>query len=214
MIKYLFQKSKSKVKGFVRHLVLFFCISKKEKIKLGAGFTLVEMMVAIAIFSLVMLVAIGAVLAIVGANKKAQSLTSVINNLNFAFEAMTRDLRTGDDYHCNKDSGDTNLPQDCPFGDDSIIFSSSQYGEKVIYSRSNNRIVKTIGSNPPTYLTAPEIVIENLKFYVVDSDTTTSSPPNYNQARILVVISGYAGNLGESSKFSIQTTVSQRRLDI
>ena len=188
------------------------------------GFTLVEMMVAVAIFSLVMLVAIGAVLAIVGANKKAQSLTSVINNLNFAFEAMTRDLRTGMDYKCE---GQT--PGDCTDGGDFVVFTSSQYGAEVTYSldSTTHQIVKTIDNGATissSYLTAPEVHIDNLKFYVVDSDGITSATPNYHQSRILVVINGYAGvsvkdasgvvSIRELSKFSLQTMVSQRYLDI
>src|SRR3989344_8697452 len=52
------------------------------------GFTLVEMIVAIALFSIVMVVSVGALLALVTANRKAQALQSVMNNLNIALDGM------------------------------------------------------------------------------------------------------------------------------
>lgn len=57
------------------------------------------MMVSIAIFAIVAVVAIGALLKIVDANKKAQSLETSINNLNFVLDSMTREIRVGSNYY-------------------------------------------------------------------------------------------------------------------
>jgi prepilin-type N-terminal cleavage/methylation domain-containing protein len=65
------------------------------------GFTLIEMIVSIAIFMTVATVAIGALLKVVDANKKAQSIKTSITNLNFVLDAMTRELRVGTKYNCN-----------------------------------------------------------------------------------------------------------------
>ncbi len=64
------------------------------------GFTLVEMIVSIAIFTIVAVIAVGALLKIVDANKKAQSLKTTINNVNFLFEAISREMRVGSRYRC------------------------------------------------------------------------------------------------------------------
>jgi len=64
------------------------------------GFTLVEMIVSLALFSVVAVIAIGALLKVINANNKAQSIQSAVTNLNFALESMSRDLRTGTDYDC------------------------------------------------------------------------------------------------------------------
>ncbi len=48
------------------------------------GFTLIEMIVAVAVFSIVMVVGAGALLSIVDANRRGQAQQTVINNLNFA----------------------------------------------------------------------------------------------------------------------------------
>ena len=65
------------------------------------AFTLVEIVVSLAIFSVVSVVALGALVKIVSANKKAQTLQSAISNLNYALESMSREMRTGNIYSCN-----------------------------------------------------------------------------------------------------------------
>ncbi|MCX6718852.1 MAG: prepilin-type N-terminal cleavage/methylation domain-containing protein, partial [Candidatus Taylorbacteria bacterium] len=67
----------------------------------GAG---VEMMVSLAIFSMVAVVALGAFAKIISANHKTQSLQSGLNNLNFALEGMSRELRAGKEYFCDTDT--------------------------------------------------------------------------------------------------------------
>ncbi|MEI6296366.1 MAG: type II secretion system protein [bacterium] len=86
--------------------------------KINTGFTLIEMMVSISIFSIVMVVVIGALLLLSDANKKAQAVRAVVDNLNFAIEDITRNLRTGKDYSCvvlNLD-GSIGTPATCTNG--------------------------------------------------------------------------------------------------
>jgi prepilin-type N-terminal cleavage/methylation domain-containing protein len=74
---------------------LFF--SSKSK---NSGFTLIELMVAISLFSTVMVIVIGALLALNNANRRAQAVRAVIDNLNFAMEDVTRNIRTSTDIEC------------------------------------------------------------------------------------------------------------------
>lgn len=190
-------------------------MSKKSvKNKNNKGFTLIEIMVAVSIFAIVMMIAIGAVLAIVSANKKAESLSSVINNLNFALEAMNRDLRTGYDYICVDPTGNA-----CG----GIQFSSSQAdGDSVTYSfdSSAKSITKTDTSGTFSVIST-EIYIEDLKFYLADEDKTSAG--NLRQPKILLTLKGCAGihqidscdpSIKDISIFNLQTLVTQRRLDI
>lgn len=73
--------------------------------KQHTGFTLVEIIVSLAIFSIVAVIAVGALVRIIGANKKAQSIQDAVNSLNFALESMSREIRTGTDIHCDNSSG-------------------------------------------------------------------------------------------------------------
>lgn len=62
------------------------------------GFTLVEMIVSMAIFIVVALIAVGALLKVMDANRKSLNLKTAINNLNFALESMSREMRVGGEY--------------------------------------------------------------------------------------------------------------------
>jgi prepilin-type N-terminal cleavage/methylation domain-containing protein len=75
-------------------------IQKKSHHSKASAFTLIEMMVSVSLFLIVMVISLGAVLAIVDGNKKAQAINSVSNNLSSAIESMVRDIKTGYAYSC------------------------------------------------------------------------------------------------------------------
>jgi prepilin-type N-terminal cleavage/methylation domain-containing protein len=189
---------------------------KNSKIKNTArGFTLIEIMVAVSIFALVMMVSIGAVLSIVSANKKAQAVSSVITNLNFALEAMVRDLRTGYNYDCG---GADVSGTDCEdIGSSRIRFISTQSSTDdnpvpVEYNLEDGSITKSVDDGPALSLTSEEVRIEELSFYVIG--TTKSSGGDYNQPRIIIILKGSYEGFGSLAEFHLQTMVSQRRIDI
>jgi type II secretory pathway pseudopilin PulG len=73
------------------------------------GYTIIETMIAISLF---LIIAIFGTAALVNANliyRKAQSMRSILNSLNFAMEDMSRSIKTGYNYHCAL-SGQTSLP--------------------------------------------------------------------------------------------------------
>jgi prepilin-type N-terminal cleavage/methylation domain-containing protein len=165
----------------------------------GRGFTLVEMIVSVAIFATVVLIAVGALLSIIDANKKANSLRVVMENLNFAVESIARDIRTGSQYSCGGLG-------DCS-GGSSLTFTD-QNGIAVAYILSNGAIVRTM-SGKSIAVTSPEVVIEGMTFSVTGSATHDGVQP-----RVLITIHGYAGSQGRTqSSFSLQTSVSQRNTD-
>lgn len=67
---------------------------------MNRGFTLIEIIVALMIFSVVSVVALAALIRIVDANKKAQTIQDAVVNMSFTIESMTRELRTGSAYYC------------------------------------------------------------------------------------------------------------------
>ncbi len=68
------------------------------------GFTLIEMLVSVAIFTIVMVIALGALLSLSEADRKAQTINAAVNNLSFAIDSMSRLMRTGINYHCGSDT--------------------------------------------------------------------------------------------------------------
>ena len=68
--------------------------------KLKNGFSLVEMLVAIAVFMSVMVVAVSALITIINSNKEAESIKATTDNVTFAIEGISRDMRIGTNYRC------------------------------------------------------------------------------------------------------------------
>ncbi len=173
-----------------------------------SGFTLIELMVAMSLFAIVMVISLGAILTIVNANRASQSLESVMNNLNFAVEAISRDIRTGSSYGAS-----CNTSSDCP----AINFLNSK-GVWVDYEL--NKITHAIQkkTQPPGSesswsdlqdVTGPDVQINNLQFFVSGDGTADGLQP-----RVLLIIQGSAGNVGKGyADFNIQTTLSQRAVD-
>jgi len=66
------------------------------------GFTLIEMIVSMGIFTVVAVIAVGALLHIVNTNNQAQTLQTAMNNAGFALDAMSREIRVGSSYRCDQ----------------------------------------------------------------------------------------------------------------
>src|SRR3989344_6942470 len=64
------------------------------------GFSVVEMLVAVALFTAVVLMSIAAMMALVDANYKTRSVRTAMDNLGFIIDDMARDLRVGSRYRC------------------------------------------------------------------------------------------------------------------
>jgi prepilin-type N-terminal cleavage/methylation domain-containing protein len=188
------------------------------------GFTLIEVLVSVSIFAIVMLVATGSVFSIVEANKKTHSLKSVMTNLNFALESITRNIRVGTAYKCMTSAGAITVDPvagDCTHGDVGFHLTSNLANgqnagtfplEYTFQKDSNNigRIYRQfIGKDAsPVPITAAEINITNMMFYAVGTQSSDSKQP-----KVTIIIQGYAGVGNTKSSFNIETTVSQRAID-
>lgn len=176
--------------------------SSKKNNKFTTGFTLVEMMVAVAVFSVVMTVAAGALLGVIDANRKAQAIQTAINNVNFALESISKDMRMGSDYRCIDSSWN---PIGCALAGNVGVTYLSSKNQQVSYLFENPKIERKIGSNSPEDLTAPEVEITDMVFYVLRDDSTKKQP------RVILTLNGKAGTkISIQTDFSLQTTISQR----
>jgi prepilin-type N-terminal cleavage/methylation domain-containing protein len=182
--------------------------------KSTAGFTLLEVIVSLGILTIVVLIGIGSLLTIVHANRKAQAQKIVMDNLQFAMESMTRTMRVGTTYHCGT-SGNLGTPFDCATsGSAGMAFEKSggttgDNDDQVVYELQGTALARSVdGGGTFLSVTAPEVVIDTLTFYVDGAETETAQP------LVLIVMQGHAGvSEGERTDFSIETLVSQRALD-
>jgi prepilin-type N-terminal cleavage/methylation domain-containing protein len=182
------------------------------------GFTLIEVLVSTAIFTTVMVMALGALLAMSESDRKAQTLKSVINNLNFSLDAISRSMRTGVNYHCDVSQLPVTAPRDCTqssSGASSVAFLSAE-GQTVKYCRGNGSICSDSGTaelvskNNGAYapLTSSEVTITNLQFYVAGATDPLLQP------HTVILLSGKVQvSVSQTSSFDLQTSVTQRLYD-
>jgi prepilin-type N-terminal cleavage/methylation domain-containing protein len=90
--------------------------------RLPAGFTLLEMIVSLGVFSAAILIILGAILSINDAQKKMINIQAVEDNLRFALDTMSREIRTGSVYNCEGGGSASDCPAGSPiFAFDSIV---------------------------------------------------------------------------------------------
>lgn len=184
-------------------------IKKIERQKKSRGFTLVELLVATGIFTVIAVFATGALIIVFESNRKSNSVQTLMTNLNSGLENMSREIRFGETYHCGA-AGALTQPRDCILGDDFISFEFE--GEQISYRRNGNTIERRIGMGGSwsEYISG-NIEVETLKFYVSGTNTSDNLQP-----RVTVVFAGQAGGptAQGGSSFVIQNTLTQRKEDI
>ncbi len=195
----------------------------------GGGYTVIELIVSVGLFSAIVLLASSAFFGVVSSNRKTLAVRSAMDNLNFAVESMSRDMKTGFTYHCGA-FGLIDAAQDCIDGASYISFEG-QYGDmttpddQIVYRRgdpsfpncpSPQQICRSVfGGAADSFLAItappPELSITGLAFRVYGSREGFTS--DVDQPRVTIVIIGTAGAGVAASTFDIQTTVSQRLPD-
>lgn len=188
--------------------------SKKNKAHQQAGFTLIELMVSVSIFAIVLMMALGTMLTILDSNRKARTLTEVMNNVNFSLENITRSMKTG--VEPNISAGVLSvvaivLEEDVAgdrFRRETIEYrcvdcDSGRGDERGVIERRDGG---TGGVWIP--ITSDMVDVNTFEFIV-------SGIADPNQPRTLLLIEGDVRvNDKINSSFSVQTTVSQRKLNL
>ncbi|MDR3519622.1 MAG: prepilin-type N-terminal cleavage/methylation domain-containing protein [Candidatus Pacebacteria bacterium] len=88
------------------------------------GYTLIETLIAVALFIVVVTIGMGALLNANALYNKSKDMRSIMDNLSFTIEDMSRNLRTGYNYQCFDSSHPTvslsttsaGYPRSCPSG--------------------------------------------------------------------------------------------------
>ncbi|MEK7060471.1 MAG: prepilin-type N-terminal cleavage/methylation domain-containing protein [Patescibacteria group bacterium] len=171
------------------------------------GYTLIELIIAVGLFALIMTLASGAYLVMIGINRQVQGIATGIDNLSFALETMTRTIRTGTDYSCG--GGGSN----CPVGASSFSITNSS-GATVTYSLSASAIQQTVGGTTVA-LTDPSVIISSLMFYSPLNSSKTTQQNDYQQPRVTITISGsVSSGPGKTETFAVETGATMRGSDI
>lgn len=184
------------------------------------GYTLIELMVSVAIFAIVMLAATAAYLAFVNYNRRAAQVASLLNGLSFGLDAVARDIRTGTDYSCSV-SGTTCTTTQQSSGVSTFYFTDAD-GCSVTYRFSAGVLSKSVvGEETPDGFdcvaktdvgvvggdTTPGVTIDSVKFYVRGAKNDDSLQP---LATLVIRGSTLIVDTGEEIPFSIETSATSR----
>lgn len=188
-----------------------FLHTKKGKKNTRGGFTLIEILISITIFAIVMVVAVGALVTIIDANRKSHSTQLAVNNVNAAVDHMSWEIRNGSDYYCIDEDGDPITdPNNCDAGDDIQAFGfKASDGSDRQYKLVNGRIQRIINDGDTLQTAdltshAEEVTISKLNFSLMGNGEDA-------QPAVTITVEGIAGvNEKTDSHFNIQTTVSER----
>ncbi len=175
-----------------------------------SGFTIMEIIVALGLFTVVIMISMGALVSMSGLNSKVRTMRTAMDNLNLALESMSREVRMGSVYVCSPSLPAIlnygNYGADCDIssgGGQSIAFLS-QDGYVMVYRLNNNVVQRSKdGGNSFSDITAPGIKITKLKFYVIGAGVGTAQP------HVIISLTGTVGVKSPSS-FTMQTALTQR----
>lgn len=155
-----------------------------------SGLTMIELIVAIGIFGLVISVVIGIFVLAVISQRRVIAVRNVNDNMRFAIEAMSREIRTGKNFSS---------------GAGQLSFVNAN-GESISYRLASGIIEKSSdGGNLYLAMTGPEVTITYLNFYLSGQTALDGLQP-----RVTVAIGADSKIGSQSSSLKIQTTVGSR----
>lgn len=165
------------------------------------GYSLAELIVAVGIFSMVMLVVMGVYLALISYDRQARATNQLASDFSFALDSMVRNIRTGTGY-----------PTGCATTPCNSFQFTDATGDSVTYALSGGRLLATTdGITAP--LTDAAITVTNLRFYVRGVGISGSEAVQQPTVQILIVGTMPTGS-GKTIDFSIETAATQRLLEI
>jgi prepilin-type N-terminal cleavage/methylation domain-containing protein len=206
------------------------------------GFTLIELMVTMAVFLNVIVIATGALYSAQAVNTRLEQTQTVLDGVNLATEVIVRDIRYGSYFYCDT-SLSVPIPvpmlrKSCPYssgGGNILVFkptsalsgTTDQTQDRVAYYLSNGVLYKNeypYGGTVRTYqITASDVSIGTLAFYATGLNSSLGDPSvdyasvsDLNQPLITIIISGVTIPQKKSVlpvTFSLETSASSRTLD-
>ncbi len=192
-----------------------------DKYEPKSGFTLVELLVAVALFSILMSIAAGGFVRALRSEREVSAMMAAESNVNLALEQMAREMRTGYLF-CHDPGSDaaspvcqctSNLEQPVPTWTCSSIEFYNANGEKVDYSLNASNVLERADSaendGVPEPLTSDNVSITNLSFTIFGNLEGDHWNP-----RVTVAIGVEPNdNTVSWSTANLETTISARSID-
>jgi prepilin-type N-terminal cleavage/methylation domain-containing protein len=156
-----------------------FILFPKKNSRQRSGFTLVELLVAVALFSILMSIAAGGFVRALRSEREVSAMMAAESNVNLALEQMAREMRTG--YLFCHDPGENSPSADC--ASCSVVVSGqtqtwtcpniefyNSSGEQVEYSLDANNVLERSDSaennGVAEPLTSDNVSVTDLNFTI------------------------------------------------
>lgn len=207
-------------------------MKKYFKQKNKNGYTIIETMISVSLFIIIVMEGTVGLLNANLLHQKSRDMRSIIDNLSFVMDDMSKNLRTGYNYQCfyvGQELGMSTLgePKSCPDGNgwavafeagegntslptDQWIYFIGTYGDD-----TDIGIYKSIdGGVSYVRLTSEEIFIDYAasNFSVFGAESPLAG--DMHQPFVTIKLVGYINFKNVETPFSLQTSVSQRQIDI
>lgn len=157
-----------------------------------SGLTIIELVVAVGIFSLVIVMVVGIFVLAITTERHITALKKVDDNIRFTIESMAREIKTGKNFSSGA----------------SLLSFTNAKSESVIYRLNANAIEKSSdGGTSYSAVTSSEVTINYLNFYLTGQAGGDGLEP-----RITITIGATSQVGNKSANLKVQTTVSQRLL--
>lgn len=189
-------------------------VTSQEKIKYRAGFTLLETVVAVGMFSLLVILSIGITLGILRAQTKTSDIQSVLDNIRFGLELMTREIRTGNNLKYIANCGSTG--QGIEFIDLNISPPAARFyylldsdgigGPDTLMRVAMDPGVSTINCSQTLPLTSSEVLVERFNAKLEGAGINDGQP----RVTFFLKIKSKNPKAELDTSMNIQTTVVQR----
>lgn len=161
------------------------------------GFTLVEMLTAIFLFSILMIVVGGAFVGSLNTQRTAFNIQQAEENANFTLESMAKEIRVG-----QVTSADTN----CPSSPATTLSISHPVNGSIIYSLSGGAIHRN-ANGTDTIISSNTVQFTRLQFCILGATTGDQKQP-----RVTILATVKSVKTQQQSSIDFQTTLSQRFL--
>ena len=169
-----------------------------------SGFTLLELVASLGVFSVVIIIFSSTFLALLNAERRAQAGAAVEDNLRFAVEVMAKEVRTGTNYVVQTPNTSITFTNS---GGDTVQYRLS--GDDILPNPCSanpciGKVVTKQGITSPFLpLTSGEITIDGIRFFLAGI-----------QPRITIAVSAHAKVQNIETPLHVQTTISQRKVAV
>lgn len=173
---------------------------KKNILKNNSGFTLVELMVALGLFSLLLLMTVGGFVRSLRTERQTSAFTFVNNSLSIAIEQMGKEIRTGRNFCASGTSCQSS----------SVLSFLSAKGTIITYCLDGDAIKRNAGSDCTSgkKITGDNVNVQYLAFLISNNQGNNGWPP-----RVTILVGANSKKqMPASYNINLQTTVSSRSL--